>query len=169
MSPGTSEGQRGHFLPSRSPVDLNVGGSVLGGDGEGEGLVRGNAASPGDVSEGRQGRALLGRWPHRPMAPRGVQALSLLTDLDLVQGEGGYLDLRTEHSVHRRPCALSSDWFWLMRQDIFQHGESASVNGSWLLRGASGCCYCRHPAPSLTGGVGWAGGKDLCPGDRGRC
>lgn len=173
MSPGTSEGQWGRFLPSRSLVDLNVGMSVLGGDGEGEGLVRVNAASHGDVSEGRQGRALLGRWPHRLMAPRDVQALLLLTDLGLVQGEGGHPDLKTEHSVHRRPYALSSDWFWLMRQEEYLPAWRVSFCERFLASkrglGMLLWIYCRHPAPSLTGGAGQAGGKDLCPGDKGRC
>lgn len=75
MSPGTSERQRGHFLPSRSPVDLNVGVSVLGGDGEGEGLVSG-AASHGDVSEGRQERPCWGDGPIGRWLPEASGPLS---------------------------------------------------------------------------------------------
>lgn len=158
VSPGTSEGQRGHFLPSRSPAELNVGVSVLGGEGEAEGLVRVNAASHGDDSEDRQGRALLGRWLLRPMAPRGIQALSLLTDLGLVQGEGGHPDLKTEHSVHRRPCALSGDWFCLMRLEGYLPAWRVSFCERFLASkrglGMLLWIYCSHPAPSLTGGAG---------------
>lgn len=133
-------------------------GECLGGEGEAEGLVRVNAASHGDVSEGRQGRALLGRWPRRPMAPRGVQALSLLTDLGLVPGEGGHPDLKTEHSVHGRPCALSGDWFWLMRLGEYLPAWTVSFCERFLAskRGLGMLLriYCSHPAPSLMGGAG---------------